>query len=188
MQAGRQLPAPSPTVQVAEHGCGACQLYGQRAHPQADIDKYGRLHRQLRIERSHLPHGPAMGLPVHVACGRLSGLTFTTRALSSEMVLWEVLTHIKTGGIQVGASASARRVGRPPRGYRNVACTGAHYCDRWLARRSANVVSTAASARGAVSARPVARLRPRRPRCASISLRGKGFVMRSAGFSVPSTL
>jgi hypothetical protein len=89
----------------------------------------------------------------------------------------------------VGAVASARRVGPPQRGHHNVACTGAHYlAGRWLAKRSASVVSTAASARGAVSARPVARLRPKRPRCSSISLRGSGFVIRSAGFCVPRTL
>ena len=53
---------------------------------------------------------------------------------------------------------------------------------------SASVVSTPASALGAVSARPVARLSPRLPRCLSISGRDSGFVKRSAGFSVPRTL
>ncbi len=86
--------------------------------------------------------------------------------------------------------ARARRVGQPMRPARKRRVHwGATYCaDRWFANRSANVVSTLASARGALSARPVARLSPRRPRCPSISARGRGFVIRSAGFSVPNTL
>ena len=81
--------------------------------------------------------------------------------------------------------ASARRAGHPRRAHLDVACTGLLPC---CSRHRAKVSSTSASARGADSARPVALLRPRRPRCESISARGSGFVIRSAGFSVPNTL
>ena len=145
----------------------------------------------LWIGPARLPHeqwgrqcvsrrAPSAGLPRRRAHWSVSVGGYRTNANGID---------INRNARRVGAVASARRAGRPQRGYRGVACTGARYlAGRWRARRSASVVSTAASARGAVAARPVARLSPRRPRCASISARDKGFVSKSAGFSVPRTL